>query len=117
MTFKEIIDELNHIFCGLYVSCSREELDRKHEAIHRAIDLLRTHQDNQPNEPLTLEELREMDGQPVWCQPDEDVGYWVLVTGRASKVVVRDQYGMTADVEVWMKRGERYYRRPPKEEA
>ena len=30
----------------------------------------------QPNEPLTLEELREMDGQPVWV---EDVDHWVLI--------------------------------------
>lgn len=31
----------------------------------------------QPGKPLTLEQLREMDGQPVWC---EDVGKWALVT-------------------------------------
>lgn len=30
----------------------------------------------QPNEPLTLEELREMDGQPVWV---EDVKHWALI--------------------------------------
>ena len=29
-----------------------------------------------PNEPLTLEELREMDGQPVWV---EDVKHWALI--------------------------------------
>lgn len=31
----------------------------------------------QPGNPLTLEQLREMDGQPVWC---EDVGKWALVS-------------------------------------
>ena len=30
----------------------------------------------QPNEPLTLEELRQMDGQPVWV---EDVKHWALI--------------------------------------
>lgn len=30
-----------------------------------------------PNEPLTLEQLREMDGQPVWC---EDVERWAIVS-------------------------------------
>lgn len=30
----------------------------------------------QPNEPLTLEELWEMDGQPVWV---EDVKHWALI--------------------------------------
>ena len=29
-----------------------------------------------PNEPLTLEELRQMDGQPVWV---EDVKHWALI--------------------------------------
>ena len=30
----------------------------------------------QPNEPLTLEELREMDGQPVWV---EEINHWALI--------------------------------------
>ena len=30
----------------------------------------------QPNEPLTLEELRQMDGKPVWV---EDVDHWALI--------------------------------------
>lgn len=30
-----------------------------------------------PGKPLTLEQLREMDGQPVWC---EDVGRWAIVS-------------------------------------
>ena len=29
-----------------------------------------------PNEPLTLDELREMDGEPVWV---EDVKHWALI--------------------------------------
>lgn len=29
----------------------------------------------QPGKPLTMDQLREMDGQPVWC---EDVGRWAL---------------------------------------
>lgn len=124
MSIEEIIKSFE-----TYIGCMEKDCDLKCKncclcisdealfaAIREAIALLRTHPDNQPNEPLTLEELREMDGQPVWCQPDEGVGCWVLVTVRASKMVVRDQYGMTGDVEVWMKRGERYYRRPPKEE-
>ena len=31
----------------------------------------------QPGKPLTLEQLREMDGQPAWC---EDVGRWAIVS-------------------------------------
>lgn len=36
----------------------------------------------QPNEPLTLDELREMDGQPVWIVNVADIkcfqGHWDL---------------------------------------
>lgn len=123
MNIEDIINKLDGLRFILERKRDRERADTgvfrasssRVVAINAAIDLLRTHPDAQPNEPLTLEALKEVNGQPVWCQPDEGVGCWVLVTVRASKVVVRDQYGMTADVEVWMKRGERYYRRPPKE--
>ena len=30
-------------------------------------------------EPLTLDELRKMDGKPVWVVYDEDAGMWALV--------------------------------------
>lgn len=33
-----------------------------------------------PNDPLTLDELREMDGEPIWiCDPDGSNGMWALV--------------------------------------
>lgn len=33
-----------------------------------------------PNDPLTLEELREMDGEPVWvCAQDGSPGRYVLI--------------------------------------
>lgn len=41
------------------------------EAIDMAITVL-----SPPNKPLTLEELREMDGEPVWCK-------WLLPEDRA----------------------------------
>ena len=31
------------------------------------------------NTPLTLDELRQMDGEPVWVVYDEDEGVWALV--------------------------------------
>lgn len=33
----------------------------------------------QPNEPLTLEELREMDGEPVWVDDENDKKTWALL--------------------------------------
>lgn len=33
-----------------------------------------------PNPPLTVDELREMDGMPVWvCEPNGENGVWGLV--------------------------------------
>ena len=34
---------------------------------------------NDLNEPLTLDELRKMDGEPVWVVYGEDAGMWALV--------------------------------------
>lgn len=74
------------------------------EAIDMAISAL-----SPPNEPLTLEELREMDGEPVWL--DVADGVWALVD--------------TDDDCVWLDRGGsidiykltgKVYRRPPEGE-
>ena len=56
-----------------------------------------------PNDPLTLEELREMDGEPVWiCDPDGSDGMWALVDleyelCRTAKggIAIFDTYGKT----------------------
>lgn len=67
----------------------------------------------QPNAPLTLEELREMDGEPVWCEKFEwRICYGVsdfrgclcMETGAGSCIQLND-YGKT-----W-----RAYRRKPEE--
>ena len=34
---------------------------------------------NDLNEPLTIDELRKMDGEPVWVVYGEDAGMWALV--------------------------------------
>lgn len=45
--------------------------------LREAIALLCTHPEAQPNEPLTLEELMEMDGQPVYLAEDRK---WYIVS-------------------------------------
>ena len=58
----------------------------------------------QPNEPLTLEELREMDGQPVWFDTIKRWGI-VRVCGYGISVLTKSgEYDVTR-----MK----FYRRPP----
>lgn len=75
----------------------------------------------QPNEPLTLDELREMDGEPVWGQSliTEKLGEWFILrvvemsktwfiacAGAAQGFGDKDTYGKT-----WLA-----YRRPPEGE-
>ena len=45
------------------------EISSIKKACQIAISALHTEQAMPPNAPLTLEELREMDGEPVWIQP------------------------------------------------
>lgn len=62
-----------------------------------------------PNEPLTLEELREMDDEPVWCCPKNDSakGSWMIVGPNGCENItsfaIYDDYGTG-----WLA-----YRRPP----
>lgn len=52
------------------------------EATRAAIEKLKTHPDNQPNEPLTAEELRGMVGEWVWVTVHYnhcDCSGWALI--------------------------------------
>ncbi len=72
------------------------------------------------NDPLTLEELREMDGEPVWV-----VGlngypfrcglvYWRR-EGKRNIVYVTINNGVSIDAEKFMAAGGKIYRRKPEE--
>ena len=60
-----------------------------------------------PNEPLTLEELREMDGEPVWF---DTIKRWGIV-----KVCRDGVFVLTKSGEFEVGRC-KYYRRPPEGE-
>lgn len=77
-----------------------------------------------PNEPMTLEQLREMDGKPVWCE-------WLLDEDRETGhgawfIVVVGKYGLELkkplDFGCHVCKNENYgtgwlaYRRPPEGE-
>ena len=61
-----------------------------------------------PNEPLTLEQLREMDGEPVWF---DTIKRWGIV-----KVCRDGVFVLTKSGEFEVGRC-KYYRRPPEGEA
>ena len=67
-----------------------------------------------PNDPLTLEELREMDGEPVWVVPLNDFDILpanYLVNAYAEQIVV-DKFGAYLDFEDYGKTWLAYRRRP-----
>ena len=67
-----------------------------------------------PNDPLTLEELREMDGEPVWVVPLNDFEILpanYLVNAYAEQIVV-DKFGAYLDFEDYGKTWLAYRRRP-----
>ena len=66
------------------------------------------------NDPLTLEELREMDGEPVWVVPLNDFDILpanYLVNAYAEQIVV-DKFGAYLDFEDYGKTWLAYRRRP-----
>lgn len=77
-----------------------------------------------PNEPLALEQLREMDGQPVYVvfRPDnsgDKPQFWALVSAdkQHDEVYLLDSMGAAGSYdEIWANL-EAIYRRPPEGEA
>ena len=70
------------------------------------------------NEPLTLEQLREMDGEPVWVVPtgthEKDEPMWCVLEGPMALIPGVDcwSWGFDGYGETWMA-----YRRPPEGET
>ena len=72
-----------------------------------------------PNEPLTLEQLREMDGEPVWIANLDalEYGRWGIVDGVYQAeddqvLMLRGDYSCHYYGKTWLA-----YRRPPEGEA
>lgn len=87
------------------------------EAMKVALSALRP-----ANDPLSLEQLREMNGEPVWIVEHPDWGHWELSADAEDYIADRDQdlYGLKHDdpagqcglhVLGWLA-----YRRPPEGE-
>lgn len=109
MSIEEIINQLK-ILHNWY--CPRESKGAK--AVEAAIALLKTHPEAQPNEPLTLEELREMDGEPVWVtHKDGSGGRWGIVNIYPSGICADVRSGQAYWFADYI--GTIAYRRPPKE--
>lgn len=67
MTIEEAIKWIEQI-SERYIHGGDDDFDAKRrEALNMATKALRTQKFTLSNDPLTLEQLREMDGEPVWC--------------------------------------------------
>ena len=76
---------------GLLDKCSpalKEEVLEQNEVFKIAISALRSAP--QPGKPLTLDQLREMDGQPVWIVEYPDWGHWELSEDANDYIVDRN---------------------------
>ncbi len=86
-----------------------------------AIAALRAQSEAEKNEPLTLEELREMDGEPVYVErPDGYKHYngWALVDvfWKAKNVIyLVSPHGPSDTCETLLKGGGKIYRRKPED--
>ena len=124
MTIEEAIeywDQFNAEIDDIYDACSdadRDVLVKQREIVEYTISALRQQEPvTNRNEPLTLDELRKMDGEPVYC---------VEITGREEWLFRRDggfadMYGefTSDDFMVWDNYGKLWwcYRQKPEEGA
>lgn len=69
------------------------------------------------NKPLTLEQLRQMDGEPVWID-GKDYGGWTIFKASANKQVARCLYNVNLSyyMDDYGKTWLAYARKPEKEE-
>ena len=82
------------------------------EALSMAVNALQTTPALR-NDPLTIEQLQEMDGEPVWVTP---LGFWALVIakpGERVKLICNDGEIVYADKEIELVGP--VYRRPPED--
>lgn len=98
MKIEEAIEILEHKFdksCRNNLFQNAEKLDYE-DALYTAITALRSMQET--GEPLSLEQLKQMDGKPVWVEfighpdgtPIEPL--WMLVNCREKRLVTDVEY-------------------------
>lgn len=110
MSIEEIIKWLEGMIYDPEEVALPIETVLRNEMAREAIALLKTHPDAQPNEPLTLEELRDM-CEPVWVSVPglKSGGYWCLCKNGTIIPPSCNEF-RSSDIPNWV-----FYRRPPKE--
>ena len=98
MTREEAAKVLEKQFdesCGDYRYQNKDKLDYE-DALWLAIAALQALDAQENPEPLTLEELRQMNGEPVFIVEHPDWGHWELAEDAEDYLMDRDEdfYGM-----------------------
>lgn len=101
------------------------KIEAVNEACRLAVAALRAQQEAEKNKPLTLDELRKLDGEPVWCVDGSGCERWGLVNtenvlleviGSDSEALEGAFYNMTGDGKMGLHPlGWIAYRHKPKE--
>lgn len=91
-------------------------------ALHaqQEMETLLKERDTAVNDPLTLEDLKEMNGEPVWKERPGHDGRWVLVDcfwSREGVIYLRNIGGSSELADIAFREGARIYRHRPEEEA
>ena len=111
MTTEKAIRWFEETVAGCHVTGDRELI----EVCTLAISALRAQQQAEKNDPLTLEELREMDGEPVYLDCGA-IGEWVLVIASELAVFLRHKNGIKAPAKIAFECGAKLYRHKPEED-
>ena len=93
MTTKEAIEAIKCNWPDSRYTILREALDMAISALRQQEHFREV---TKKVEPLTLDELREMDGEPVWIVEEPDWGHWELSADADDYVADREPsfYGM-----------------------
>lgn len=131
MTYEEMLEQLVSIREHCRSMVPKDEPDsvlvKDVQALDMALSALRTQQEREDPKPLTLDELRQMDGEPVWVVCDvaaegiiDLLSIWALVEVAEESIFLANNLGgrteYAADVE-FEDDGITVYRHKPKEEA
>ena len=109
MTREEAIEAINCNWPDSRYTILREALDMAVKALEDVTD-----KDVGRNEPLTLDELRQMDGEPVWVQSPgvPEYGRWAIVEGVGENCLfLHDDFTCHDYGKTWLA-----YRRKPEED-
>ena len=110
MTRKDAIEAIKCNWPDSRYTILREALDMAVKALEDVTD-----KNVGKNEPLTLDELRKMDGEPVWVQPPgvPEYGRWAIVEGVGENCLfLHDDFTCHDYGKTWLA-----YRQKPEEDG